>query len=146
MILFFSLPRLNRGQVKPVVTVAADSGDKEAPHPEPAKRRRVFFGNTSFYVFFRLYQTLHERVAKVCLSVASSPHQYAAVVLSRPQALELTRNPPKDGYSPPPSKEKNPPPEKKDKYQYFQKLLYAMINGQIDQTRFEDEVHAYYAL
>jgi paired amphipathic helix protein Sin3a len=119
-------------KVKPVVTVAADSAsgekkEKEAPQAEDVsgKRRRLFFGNTTFYVFFRLYQTLYERVAK---------------------AQELTRNPPKDGYAPPASKEKNPPPEKKEKYQFFQKLLYAMINGQIDQTKFEDEIRDLYGI
>jgi len=51
----------------------ADKNQSSAESPQKAKAKsdektsdlRLFFGNSAFYIFFRLYQILYDRLSKV---------------------------------------------------------------------------------
>ncbi|XP_024363995.1 paired amphipathic helix protein Sin3-like 4 isoform X2 [Physcomitrium patens] len=77
------------------------------------KDGRIFYGNDTFYVLFRLYQTLYERLlsAKVNAELASKKKSG-------------------DGGDPP------------NLYSRFMQVLYGLLDGSVDNSKFEDECRA----
>ncbi|CAN4124323.1 unnamed protein product [Withania somnifera] len=78
------------------------------------KESRVFFGNDSFYVLFRLHQTLYERLQKAKLHSSSSEHRWRVS-----NAINPTES-----------------------YSRFRSALYNLLDGSSDNTKFEDDCRA----
>ncbi len=107
-------------KVKPLVTKADGAAAASAAPAAPAaeKKARVFFGNSSYYVFFRLFQILYERMHRA--------HQLARATLNK--------------YAPPPKKDPTTgqpekPIEPKAKFAAFIKTLYQFVAGTMDQQK-----------
>ncbi|CAH2055356.1 unnamed protein product, partial [Thlaspi arvense] len=81
---------------------------------ERTKDFRVFYGNDDFYVLFRLHQILYERILSAKRNCSSS---------------ELKSKNSKDTDSP-------------DPYARFMKVLYGLLDGSVENTKFEDECRA----
>ena len=88
------------------------------------QKHQLFYGNATFYVFFRLFQVCHDRLAK---------------------AKELARSPPNNSqfaFLMAMSQGEDKPESEYDKWKSFMKILYAFCNGTKEQTIFEDECRA----
>ncbi|KAF5185154.1 Paired amphipathic helix protein sin3-like [Thalictrum thalictroides] len=73
---------------------------------------QIFYGNDSFYVLFRLHQTLYERLLCAKMNSSSAERKWKT---SKDESLPYTR---------------------------FMKALYNLLNGSADNTKFEDECRA----
>jgi paired amphipathic helix protein Sin3a len=91
---------------------------------------RLFYGNSNFYIFFRLYQILYERLAKAKEMAKSVPQENG----DRPsvQVLLGKTKPDKEG--------------NKDLYQVFLKNLRSLLSGELDQPRFEDDIREMFGI
>ncbi|XP_060214426.1 paired amphipathic helix protein Sin3-like 4 isoform X1 [Lycium barbarum] len=78
------------------------------------KESRIFFGNDSFYVLFRLHQTLYERLQKAKLHSSSSEHRWRVS-----NAINSTES-----------------------YSRFRNALYNLLDGSSDNAKFEDDCRA----
>lgn len=78
------------------------------------KNSRVFYGNDSFYVLFRLHQTLYERMQSAKLNSSSGERKWRA------------------------SSDTN----STDLYARFMNALYNLLDGSSDNTKFEDDCRA----
>ncbi|KAI3970604.1 hypothetical protein MKX01_024251 [Papaver californicum] len=78
------------------------------------KDSRIFYGNDSYYVLFRLHQTLFERILSAKINSLSSDKKWKT------------------------SKETGPP----DLYARFLSALYSLLDGSADNTKFEDDCRA----
>ncbi|BBG94142.1 SIN3-like 4 [Prunus dulcis] len=90
-----------------------------AKHVPPAlhdkeKDSRVFYGNDSFYVLFRLHQTLYERIQSAKTNSSSAERKWRA------------------------SNDMSP----SDSYARFMNALYNLLDGSSDNTKFEDDCRA----
>ncbi|XP_031282358.1 paired amphipathic helix protein Sin3-like 4 isoform X2 [Pistacia vera] len=95
--------------VKPLAKhVAPSLRDKE-------KDSRVFYGNDSFYVLFRLHQTLYERIQSAKINSSSSAERKWRT-----------------------SNDTSPT----DLYARFMSALYSLLDGSSDNTKFEDDCRA----
>ncbi|KAL2528801.1 Paired amphipathic helix protein Sin3-like 2 [Forsythia ovata] len=74
------------------------------------KDRRVFYGNDTFYVLFRLHQTLYERILSAKVNSASTESKWRIT---------------KDTSS--------------DPYARFMNSLYSLLDGSSDNTKFEED-------
>lgn len=119
------------GKVKPVVTRQPDA---QAAAQAQDRRVRLFFGGTSFYIFYRLYQTLYERVA-LAVQLARAPRE-KFVVVEPPKADSMQISKEKEQAD----REKKEADAKKDRYKEFVKLLYSFVSNTVDQNKFEDEL------
>ncbi|KAK8643542.1 hypothetical protein V6N13_012833 [Hibiscus sabdariffa] len=75
---------------------------------------RVFYGNDSFYVLFRLHQTLYERLQSAKINSSSAGGKWMPSSDSRPTDL----------------------------YGRFMSALYKLLDGSSDYTKFEDDCQA----
>lgn len=75
---------------------------------------RVFYGNDSFYVLFRLHQTLYERIQSAKINSSSAEKKWRA--------------------------SSDPCPT--DSYARFMSALYNLLDGSSDNTKFEDDCRA----
>ncbi|KAI3952206.1 hypothetical protein MKW98_005901 [Papaver atlanticum] len=75
---------------------------------------RIFYGNDSFYVLFRLHQTLYERILSAKTNTSSAEKKWRV------------------------SKDTSPP----DLYARFMSALYNLLDGTADTAKFEDECRA----
>ncbi|KAE8730232.1 Paired amphipathic helix protein Sin3-like 3 [Hibiscus syriacus] len=78
---------------------------------ENKKDSRVFYGNNSFYVLFRLHQTLYERIQSTKVNSSSADRKWRAT--SDPNPTDL--------------------------YARFMSALYNLLDGSSDNTKFEDD-------
>ncbi|XXG59224.1 hypothetical protein AAC387_Pa04g1344 [Persea americana] len=78
------------------------------------KESRIFYGNDSFYVLFRLHQTLYERMLSAKMNSSTAEKKWRA------------------------SKDTSPP----DRYARFMSALYNLLDGSSDNTKFEDDCRA----
>lgn len=78
------------------------------------RESRIFFGNDSFYVLFRLHQTLYERLQKAKLHSSSSEHRWRVS-----NAINPTES-----------------------YSRFRSALYNLLDGSSDNAKFEDDCRA----
>ncbi|XP_062191512.1 paired amphipathic helix protein Sin3-like 3 [Phragmites australis] len=85
-----------------------------ALHDRDEKSSRIFYGNDSFYVLFRLHQILYERLLSAKTNSFTAEKKW--------------RN----------SKDTNPP----DLYAKFISALYNLLDGSSDNTKFEDDCRA----
>lgn len=90
-----------------------------AKHVPPAlhdkeKDSRVFYGNDSFYVLFRLHQTLYERIQSAKINSSSAERKWRASSDTTPTDL----------------------------YARFMSALYNLLDGSSDNTKFEDDCRA----
>ncbi|KAJ4836782.1 hypothetical protein Tsubulata_013609 [Turnera subulata] len=90
-----------------------------AKHVPPAlhdieKGSRVFYGNDSFYVLFRLHQTLYERIQSAKVNSSSAERRWRA-------SNDMTPT---------------------DLYARFMGALYNLLDGSSDNTKFEDDCRA----
>ncbi|WCJ21740.1 Paired amphipathic helix protein Sin3-like 4 [Euphorbia peplus] len=90
-----------------------------AKHVPPAlhdkeKGSRVFYGNDSFYVLFRLHQTLYERIQSAKINSSSAERKWRASSDTSPTDL----------------------------YARFMSALYNLLDGSSDNTKFEDDCRA----
>jgi len=103
---------------------------KEKPKMEPyvhfgERRTQLFYGNTTFYTFFRLYQILFDRLSKARDMAAAPPSN---------SNLSFLMNSAKPG-------------DKDDeKYRKFVKLLYSFMSGSREQSIFEDDCRALFGI
>ncbi|XP_022151191.1 paired amphipathic helix protein Sin3-like 4 isoform X1 [Momordica charantia] len=81
---------------------------------EEGKESHVFYGNDSFYVLFRLHQTLYERIQSAKINSSSSERKWRASNDSTPTDL----------------------------YARFMNALYSLLDGSSDNTKFEDDCRA----
>ncbi|KAK1302225.1 Paired amphipathic helix protein Sin3-like 4 [Acorus calamus] len=86
-----------------------------ALHDKEDKDLRIFYGNDSFYVLFRLHQILYERMLSAKMNSSSAESKW--------------RN----------SKGTTPP----DLYARFMNSLYSLLDGSADNTKFEDDSRAF---
>lgn len=94
--------------VKPLAKhVSPSLHDKE-------KGSRVFYGNDSFYVLFRLHQTLYERIQSAKINSSSAERKWKTSNDSSPTDL----------------------------YARFMNALYNLLDGSSDNTKFEDDCRA----
>ncbi|KAJ0265897.1 Histone deacetylase interacting domain-containing protein [Hirschfeldia incana] len=106
----FTLPERSLQPVKPLakhVPVALNVSESNSPSDS-----RVFYGNDSFYILFRLHQMLYERILSAKIH---SQRKWKA--------------PDPDNTSP-------------DSYTRFMDALYNLLDGSSDNTKFEDECRA----
>ncbi|XP_042497948.1 paired amphipathic helix protein Sin3-like 4 isoform X3 [Macadamia integrifolia] len=82
-------------------------------HDKEKKDSRIFYGNDSFYVLFRLHQTLYERILSAKMN-SSSERKWRT------------------------SKDMSPP----DHFTRFMSALYSLLDGSADNTKFEDDCRA----
>ncbi|KAL8161565.1 hypothetical protein V2J09_013054 [Rumex salicifolius] len=94
--------------VKPIVKRVSAT-----PH-EKIKGSHVFYGNDSFYVLFRLHQTLYERILSAKRNSSSTERRWRS----------SNDNVPTDVYS------------------RFMNALYSLLDGSSDNTKFEDDCRA----
>ncbi|XP_012092008.1 paired amphipathic helix protein Sin3-like 4 isoform X2 [Jatropha curcas] len=90
-----------------------------AKHVPPAlhdkeKGSRVFYGNDSFYVLFRLHQTLYERIQSAKINSSSAERKWKTSNDTSPTDL----------------------------YARFMSALYNLLDGSSDNTKFEDDCRA----
>ncbi|XP_009765634.1 paired amphipathic helix protein Sin3-like 3 isoform X1 [Nicotiana sylvestris] len=78
------------------------------------KESRIFYGNDSFYVLFRLHQTLYERLQKAKSHSSSSEHRWRVS-----NAINPTES-----------------------YARFMSALYNLLDGSSDNAKFEDDCRA----
>ncbi|XP_061973574.1 paired amphipathic helix protein Sin3-like 4 [Populus nigra] len=78
------------------------------------KVSRVFYGNDSFYVLFRLHQTLYERIQSAKVNSSSAERKWRASNDTSPTDL----------------------------YARFMSALYNLLDGSSDNTKFEDDCRA----
>ncbi|KAK6922109.1 Paired amphipathic helix [Dillenia turbinata] len=78
------------------------------------KDSRVFYGNDSFYVLFRLHQTLYERILSAKVNSSSAERKWRGTNDSSPTDL----------------------------YARFMSALYNLLDGSSDNTKFEDDCRA----
>ncbi|KAH9300767.1 hypothetical protein KI387_012350, partial [Taxus chinensis] len=78
------------------------------------KDSKIFYGNDSYYVLFRLHQTLYERILSAKKNSLSAEHKWKSV------------------------KDTNPP----DLYAKFMSILYSLLDGSADNAKFEDDCRA----
>ncbi|KAK9277386.1 hypothetical protein L1049_006929 [Liquidambar formosana] len=78
------------------------------------KDSRVFYGNDSFYVLFRLHQTLYERISSAKINSSSAEKRWRASNDTSPTDL----------------------------YARFMNALYNLLDGSSDNTKFEDDCRA----
>ncbi|KAF5443219.1 hypothetical protein F2P56_035794 [Juglans regia] len=81
---------------------------------EKEKDSRVFYGNDSLYVLFRLHQTLYERIQSAKVNSSSAERKWRASNDSSPTDL----------------------------YARFMNALYNLLDGSSDNTKFEDDCRA----
>ncbi|KAL4362985.1 hypothetical protein GQ457_04G006650 [Hibiscus cannabinus] len=81
---------------------------------ENKKDSRVFYGNDSFYVLFRLHQTLYERIQSAKVNSSSTDRKWRA----------------------------SSDPSPTDLYARFMSALYNLLDGSSDNTKFEDDCRA----
>eukprot|EP01102_Stenamoeba_stenopodia_P018355 TRINITY_DN6714_c0_g1_i2.p1 TRINITY_DN6714_c0_g1~~TRINITY_DN6714_c0_g1_i2.p1 ORF type:complete len:975 (+),score=235.58 TRINITY_DN6714_c0_g1_i2:41-2965(+) len=85
---------------------------------------RLFFGNNAFYIFFRLYQILYDRIAKAKEMAKNSQREEG----DRPSVQVLL------------GKAKSKQGEKKeDLFQTFLRNVRSLLSGELEQTKFEDD-------
>ncbi|KAJ8457998.1 hypothetical protein OPV22_030924 [Ensete ventricosum] len=82
-----------------------------ALHNKEDKYSRIFYGNDSFYVLFRLHQTLYERILSAKMNSSAAEMKWRS------------------------SKDTTPP----DLYAKFVSALYHLLDGSADNTKFEDD-------
>ncbi|XP_062206253.1 paired amphipathic helix protein Sin3-like 4 [Phragmites australis] len=85
-----------------------------ALHDRDEKSSRIFYGNDSFYVLFRLHQILYERLLSAKTNSFNAEKKWRT------------------------SKDTNPP----DLYAKFTSALYNLLDGSSDNTKFEDDCRA----
>ncbi|XP_064949089.1 paired amphipathic helix protein Sin3-like 4 isoform X1 [Musa acuminata AAA Group] len=85
-----------------------------ALHDKEDKSSRIFYGNDSFYVLFRLHQTLYERILSAKTNSLAAEKKWRS------------------------SKDTSPP----DLYAKFMSALYHLLDGSADNTKFEDDCRA----
>ncbi|XP_044493570.1 paired amphipathic helix protein Sin3-like 4 isoform X3 [Mangifera indica] len=90
-----------------------------AKHVTPSLRdkekdSRVFYGNDSFYVLFRLHQTLYERIQSAKINSSSAERKWKTSNDTGPTDL----------------------------YARFMSALYSLLDGSSDNTKFEDDCRA----
>ncbi|KAJ6845405.1 paired amphipathic helix protein Sin3-like 4 [Iris pallida] len=85
-----------------------------ALHDKENNGSRIFYGNDSFYVLYRLHQTLYERVLSAKTNSATAERKWRS------------------------SKDTSPP----DLYAKFMSALYNLLDGSSDSTKFEDDCRA----
>ncbi|KAI3474840.1 hypothetical protein Pfo_030151 [Paulownia fortunei] len=78
------------------------------------KGRRVFYGNDTFYVLFRLHQTLYERILSAKVNSVSGESKWRTT---------------KDASS--------------DPYARFMSALFSLLDGSSDNTKFEDDCRSW---
>uniref|UniRef100_A0A1D1XQ92 Paired amphipathic helix protein Sin3-like 4 n=1 Tax=Anthurium amnicola TaxID=1678845 RepID=A0A1D1XQ92_9ARAE len=78
------------------------------------KSSLIFYGNDSFYLLFRLHQTLYDRILSAKMNSSSAERKWRS------------------------SKDTNPP----DLYAKFRSALYNLLDGSADNTKFEDDCRA----
>ncbi|KAK4715701.1 hypothetical protein R3W88_014039 [Solanum pinnatisectum] len=78
------------------------------------KESRIFYGNDSFYVLFRLHQTLYERLQKAKSHSSSAEHRWRVS-----NAINPTES-----------------------YSRFRSALYNLLDGSSDNAKFEDDCRA----
>ncbi|KAJ4974388.1 hypothetical protein NE237_007562 [Protea cynaroides] len=83
-------------------------------HDKEKKDSRIFYGNDSFYVLFRLHQTLYERILSAKMNSSSAERKWRT------------------------SKDTSPP----DHFTRFMSALYSLLDGSADNTKFEDDCRA----
>ncbi|KNA15721.1 hypothetical protein SOVF_095600 isoform A [Spinacia oleracea] len=81
---------------------------------EIRKSSRIFYGNDSFYVLFRLHQTLYERIQSAKINSTTADRKW------------------KSSHETVPS----------DLYSRFMNALYSLVDGTSDNTKFEDDCRA----
>ncbi|XP_010683342.2 paired amphipathic helix protein Sin3-like 3 isoform X2 [Beta vulgaris subsp. vulgaris] len=81
---------------------------------ERKKISRIFYGNDSFYVLFRLHQTLYERIQSAKINSSTADRKW------------------KSSHEAVPS----------DLYSRFMNALYSLVDGTSDNTKFEDDCRA----
>ncbi|XWS68918.1 hypothetical protein CRYUN_Cryun04dG0134600 [Craigia yunnanensis] len=81
---------------------------------ENGKDSRVFYGNDSFNVLFRLHQTLYERILSAKINSSSADRKWRASI----------------------------DPSPTDLYARFMSALYNLLDGSSDNTKFEDDCRA----
>ncbi|PAN31812.1 hypothetical protein PAHAL_5G444600 [Panicum hallii] len=85
-----------------------------ALHDRDEKSSRIFYGNDSFYVLFRLHQILYERLLSAKINSFTAEKKWRT------------------------SKDTNPP----NLYAKFMSALYNLLDGSSDNTKFEDDCRA----
>ncbi|KAK7317569.1 hypothetical protein RJT34_01918 [Clitoria ternatea] len=81
---------------------------------EKERTVRVFYGNDSFYVLFRLHQTLYERIQSAKINSSSAEKKWRA-------SNDMSST---------------------DQYGRFMNALYNLLDGSSDNTKFEDDCRA----
>ncbi|GMJ13159.1 SIN3-like 4 [Hibiscus trionum] len=87
---------------------------KHVPSALENKDSRLFYGNDSFYVLFRLHQTLYERIQSAKVNSSSADRKWRASI----------------------------DPSPTDLYARFMSALYNLLDGSSDNTKFEDDCRA----
>eukprot|EP00005_Dracoamoeba_jomungandri_P004864 CAMPEP_0174252262 /NCGR_PEP_ID=MMETSP0439-20130205/1801_1 /TAXON_ID=0 /ORGANISM="Stereomyxa ramosa, Strain Chinc5" /LENGTH=1190 /DNA_ID=CAMNT_0015332775 /DNA_START=101 /DNA_END=3673 /DNA_ORIENTATION=+ len=105
-------------------TTKTQAKDVEPLTPVTKKKQtssnsKIFFGNTSFYTFFRLYQILCHRLTRAKeMEKTSEKAKWGESVLSPPK---LTKN------------------IVKEPYQHLITSIYSLMEGSLEQPKFEDD-------
>ncbi|KAF8407976.1 hypothetical protein HHK36_007116 [Tetracentron sinense] len=82
-------------------------------HDKKKRDSRIFYGNDSFYVLFRLHQTLYERILSAKMNSTSAERKWKTLKDTSP-----------------------------DPYARFMSALYNLLDGSADNTKYEDDSRA----
>ncbi|KAH3766632.1 Paired amphipathic helix protein Sin3b [Pelomyxa schiedti] len=93
----------------------------------PCSSPQFFYGNTSFYLFFRLYQILYDRLA-LALNLSSNQYQAPSSCLLTPSHYHLPRH--------------NITPA--EKYDYCIESIFSIRERSLDPSIFEDDCRSYF--
>jgi len=105
-------------------STSSTNGDDKTPAKSDKIDSNIFFGNNSFYVFFRMFEVLYERLFKAKDLSKKQSANYTAIINAN----------------------KSKSDEQSDKYKQFLKLLYHYLSGNKESGAFEDELRAIYGI
>lgn len=123
MALVQSSPAPEMPKPDPIEPQTRTKSQPSRPRPAP-KSAKIFFGNKAFYCFFRLYQIFYERLSSAKeMEKTSEKKKWAASILTPPKEMLGSFS----------------DSEKKEPYQHLITSIYALMEGSLEQSKFEDD-------
>ncbi|KAF9433156.1 Transcriptional regulatory protein sin3 [Entomortierella beljakovae] len=109
------------------------------PTSDEVKRATLnFFGNTTYYCFFRLYQLVYSRLETIKVAASELSKTISERKLINPAAIDL-------GLQDPDAVEAEQNNDTGDSYAKFLGLIHKVFDGELDQTAFEEQARHIFA-
>ncbi|KAF8982848.1 Transcriptional regulatory protein sin3 [Entomortierella lignicola] len=109
------------------------------PTSDEMKRAALnFFGNTTYYCFFRLYQLVYSRLETIKVAASELSKTISERKLINPAAIDL-------GLQDPDAIEPEHTNDTGDSYAKFLALIHKVFDGELEQTAFEEQARHIFA-